>query len=206
MLHIGTLLQHSGRLPDAELVFHMSINELNDVIALLANGEDFYPRFIQRIKMRKRLFETNKDVRYPLYMAGTKLESIQETEERESASAKNGQHNGAEFVLSGSPVYAGKVRGRAFVARTIEELKNSEVPLQHGDILVTRGTDIAWSPVFPLLGGLITEIGGICSHGAVIAREFALPCLIGVPGATSKFQTGQQVELDSQSTNSVKLC
>ena len=59
-----------------------------------------------------------------------------------------------------------------------------------GEILITISTDIGWSPYFPLLGGVVTELGGLISHGAVVAREYGLPCVVGAAGATSAFQTG----------------
>ena len=48
-----------------------------------------------------------------------------------------------------------------------------------GDVLITISTDIGWSPYFPLLGGVVTELGGLISHGAVVAREYGLPCVVG---------------------------
>ena len=55
-------------------------------------------------------------------------------------------------------------------------------------------TDIGWSPYFPLLGGVSTELGGLISHGAVVAREYGLPCVVGVEGATAIFKTGNFME------------
>lgn len=69
--------------------------------------------------------------------------------------------------------------------------------LRPGDILITYSTDIAWSPYFPALSGIATEIGGLMSHGAVIAREYGLPCIIGATGGTSTVRTGDWVELDA---------
>ncbi len=61
-----------------------------------------------------------------------------------------------------------------------------------GDILITISTDIGWSPYFPLLGGVVTELGGLISHGAVVAREYGLPCVVGAVGATAAFQNGMR--------------
>ena len=65
------------------------------------------------------------------------------------------------------------------------------------EILITRSTDIGWSPYFPILKGVVTELGGLISHGAVVAREYRLPCLVGASGATDSFQTGDLVCLDT---------
>ncbi|CAF4789285.1 unnamed protein product [Pieris macdunnoughi] len=67
--------------------------------------------------------------------------------------------------------------------------------LRSGDILITASTDIGWSPYFPLLAGIVTELGGLISHGAVIAREYGLPCVVGAGGATNIFSTGDTVRL-----------
>jgi len=71
--------------------------------------------------------------------------------------------------------------------------------------LITYSTDIGWSPYFPMLSGLATEIGGLISHGAVIAREYGLPCLVGVEGASKLFKTGDIVMLDTEMGEIVKL-
>ena len=57
--------------------------------------------------------------------------------------------------------------------------------------MITVSTDIGWSPYFPLLGGVATELGGLISHGAVVAREYGLPCVVGVEGATAIFKNGK---------------
>ncbi|CAN7940293.1 unnamed protein product, partial [Ixodes hexagonus] len=65
------------------------------------------------------------------------------------------------------------------------------------DILVTNATDIGWSPYFTLLSGIVTELGGLLSHGAVIAREYGLPCVVGVENATDIFTSGDTILLDA---------
>lgn len=80
----------------------------------------------------------------------------------------------------------GSVVSRACVITDLSEAKN----IQNGDILITHCTDIGWSPYFPLLAGIVTELGGLISHGAVVAREYGLPCIVGAKNATKVFQTG----------------
>lgn len=77
---------------------------------------------------------------------------------------------------------------RACVITDLSEAKS----IQHGDILITHCTDIGWSPYFPLLGGIVTELGGLISHGAVVAREYGLPCIVGAKHATHVFHTGNK--------------
>lgn len=68
--------------------------------------------------------------------------------------------------------------------------------LQPGEILVTPITDIGWTPYFSMIGGLVTDLGSSVSHGAVIAREYGLPCVVNTRQGTRFFQTGNRVRLD----------
>ncbi|EFH84575.1 PEP/pyruvate-binding domain-containing protein [Ktedonobacter racemifer] len=94
--------------------------------------------------------------------------------------------------LQGLPASAGRARG---MARLVESM-NEAVRLSPGEILVTRGTDPGWTPVFPLVSGLVLETGGLLSHGAIIAREYGVPAVINVPGALSTIKDGQIIEVD----------
>ncbi len=95
-------------------------------------------------------------------------------------------------TVKGTPVCRGKYQG---TVKVITKLSDAKL-IERGDILVTTSTDIGWSPYFPLLGGVVTELGGLISHGAVVAREYGLPCVVGAVGATQAFQTGDQVLID----------
>ena len=68
--------------------------------------------------------------------------------------------------------------------------------LHAGDILVTRQTDPGWGPVFPLIAGLVMERGGMLSHGAIIAREFGIPSVVGIADATQLVKHGARVSVD----------
>src|SRR5688572_4301388 len=70
------------------------------------------------------------------------------------------------------------------------------LPISRGDVLVTRQTDPGWGPVFCLISGLVIERGGMLSHGAIIAREFGLPCVVGVKQATTRIPHGVKVTVD----------
>jgi pyruvate,water dikinase len=69
--------------------------------------------------------------------------------------------------------------------------------LSQGDVLVTRQTDPGWGPVFFLISGLVIERGGMLSHGAIIAREFGIPCVVGVPDAMSRIDDGAMITVDA---------
>jgi rifampicin phosphotransferase len=98
-------------------------------------------------------------------------------------------------VLKGIAASSGCVRGRARVVQTIQEALETR-PLQQGDILVTTATDPGWTPIFPLVSGLVLEIGGQLSHGAIVAREYGIPVVVNVRGATRLIADGQMIEID----------
>jgi pyruvate,water dikinase len=95
-------------------------------------------------------------------------------------------------ALKGTPASAGIVRGTARVLRSIDEAGK----LNPGDILVTINTVPAWTPLFANIGGLVTVAGGLLSHCGVVAREFGIPAVVGVAGATTLIQDGQLIEVD----------
>jgi phosphohistidine swiveling domain-containing protein len=95
-------------------------------------------------------------------------------------------------VLRGTPASSGEAEG---IARVMTDPRNAD--LRKGEILVTRYTDPAWTPLFFTAAALVTEVGGVLSHGAVIAREIGLPAIVGVAGATSRIRSGQRVRVNA---------
>src|SRR5258706_2450284 len=93
-------------------------------------------------------------------------------------------------ALVGLPVFAGAVEGRARVI-----LDMAQADLEAGDILVTAFTDPSWTPLFVAITGLVTEVGGLMTHGAVIAREYGLPAVVGVVDATRLIPYGQRIRV-----------
>jgi pyruvate,water dikinase len=91
------------------------------------------------------------------------------------------------------PVCGGIIKGTACVIKSFSEINK----LQKGDILITFSTDIAWSPYFSTISGIVTEIGGLISHGAVVARECGLPCIVGARRATDKIKHGEIIILNA---------
>ncbi len=110
--------------------------------------------------------------------------------------------NGIEFddtvmeydknAIYGAAASPGIFNGPARVVESIEELSQ----LKENEILITSNTDPAWTVIFSKLGGLITETGGILSHGAVISREYRIPAVTAVKGATKIFKTGEDIIID----------
>jgi pyruvate,water dikinase len=94
-------------------------------------------------------------------------------------------------ALAGTAASAGVVEGRARVVRKLEEAR-----IENGDILVAPYTDPAWTPLFPIAAGLVTEVGGLMTHGAVVAREYGIPAVVGVDGATEAIKDGALVRVN----------
>ncbi len=95
-------------------------------------------------------------------------------------------------VLRGVPAAPGRVIGTARVV-----LEPTEAVLEPGEILVAPSTDPGWTPLFLTAEGLVTEMGGPNGHGATVAREFGIPAVVGVTGATRTIRTGQRIALDA---------
>ncbi|MGX6443523.1 phosphoenolpyruvate synthase [Neobacillus sp. K501] len=94
-------------------------------------------------------------------------------------------------AIAGLPVSSGVIEGRARVILNMEDAK-----LEEGDILVTVFTDPSWTPLFISIKGLVTEVGGLMTHGSVIAREYGLPAVVGVENATKLIRDGQRIRVN----------
>jgi len=94
-------------------------------------------------------------------------------------------------VITGSPVSPGVAEG---VVHVIFDPRDAH--LFPGEILVCPGTDPAWTPLFMAAGGLITEVGGMMTHGSVVAREYGIPAVVGVHQATTRLKDGQKIRVD----------
>lgn len=106
------------------------------------------------------------------------------------------RHNGdqRDGVVTGSPVSPGVVEGIVHVV-----FDPHDAQLTPGEILVCPGTDPAWTPLFLAAGGLVMEVGGLMTHGSVVAREYGIPAVVGVHQATARLISGQRVRVDGSS-------
>jgi pyruvate,water dikinase len=102
--------------------------------------------------------------------------------------------------LQGSPVSPGLAEGKVRVV-----IDPSNVQLQPGEILVCQGTDPAWTPLFLSAGGLIMEVGGLMTHGSVVAREYGIPAVVGVTQATTRLRDGQRIRVDGNTGKIILL-
>ncbi len=167
----GERLQSDGVIDDRDDVFFL---ELGEVFAL--PGED--PRRL--IAQRRRDFMRHRDILPPKFLRG-RME-FDDTVTRLDDST----------VIQGSAASPSVFRGRVRVVSSVHELSQVE----NGDVLVASNTDPGWTAVFHRLGGLVTETGGILSHGAVVSREYGIPAVTAVKGATTVLKTGQTITVD----------
>ena len=75
-------------------------------------------------------------------------------------------------------------------------LRDAGTDLEPGEVLVARVTDVGWTPLFAYAAAVVTDIGGLASHTAVVARELGVPCIVGAEGATSRLADGMTVDVD----------
>jgi rifampicin phosphotransferase len=113
------------------------------------------------------------------------------TSEGEVLSGEYDTSNIPKGAMAGIPVSSGTIAGRARVILSMEDAN-----IQEGDILVTTYTDPSWTPVFTSIKGLVTEVGGMMTHGAVVAREYGLPVVAGVENATRLIKDGQKIRVN----------
>lgn len=106
----------------------------------------------------------------------------------------------ATGALLGTPASPGVYEGRV---RIIYDPRGAQ--LEPGEVLVAPGTDPAWTPLFFSAGALVMEIGGTMSHGSVVAREYGIPAVVGVTGATERLRTGQRVRVDGEAGQVIPL-
>ncbi|MBC2195228.1 phosphoenolpyruvate synthase [Listeria booriae] len=113
------------------------------------------------------------------------------TSDGEIITGKYKRENLPSDAIIGLPVSSGTIEGRARVI-----LNMADANLEEGDILITPFTDPSWTPLFVSIKGLVTEVGGLMTHGAVIAREYGLPAVIGVENATTRIQDGDHIRIN----------
>jgi pyruvate,water dikinase len=161
-------------LREREDIFYLTFQELHDVVR--SNDVDD-----QLIRQRKDAFRSYQALTPPRVL----------TSDGEVIAGAYRRDDVPAGALVGLPVSAGIVEGRARLIHDMEE-----ADLEAGDILVTAYTDPSWSPLFVAITGLVTEVGGLMTHGAVIAREYGLPAVVGVEHATRLIRDGQRIRVN----------
>ena len=188
-LALGDQLVTRGHLVEREDIFWLTVSEVDELTA----GRAMFPHHMEELTaMRKRAHE-ELAATHPLNDF-TLPEGGYLTLDRElhAGEIKPLRKDHGSRTLHGVGACGGRVAGRAVVLSDASEAGK----LAEGDILVTRQTDPGWASVFFLIKGLVIERGGMLSHGAIVAREFGIPCVVGVPHATRELFRAGQIEVD----------
>ncbi|HEY0038137.1 MAG TPA: PEP-utilizing enzyme, partial [Longimicrobium sp.] len=174
-----SLMEEAGRLVQARVlrekedIFYLTFHELHDVVRTYQVDDAL-------IRRRKDAFRWYQALTPPRVL----------TSDGEAVAGAYRRDDLPPGALVGLAVSAGTVEGRARVI-----LDMAQADLEPGDILVTAFTDPSWTPLFVAIAGLVTEVGGLMTHGAVIAREYGLPAVVGVEHATRLILDGQRIRL-----------
>lgn len=169
----GQLVQ-DGVIHEKEDIYYLNFEELRQVVS--THKLDY-----QVISKRKAEHKSNEKLSPPRVI----------TSDGEIIASKYKQENLPAGAIKGLAVSAGVTEGRARVILNMED-----ADLEDGDILVTAFTDPSWTPLFVSVKGLVTEVGGLMTHGAVIAREYGLPAVVGVEHATTLIKDGQRIRVN----------
>jgi pyruvate,water dikinase len=183
-LALGGQLATRGRLTQAEDIFFLTVDEVD----LLATGGEMFPdHAAELVALRRRAHAQLAETTPPDSMRLEAGEYLKVAAEAGSAApcALLGR-------LTGVGACGGSSTARAAVLLDVTESHR----LTPGSILVTRQTDPGWGPIFPLISGLVIERGGMLSHGAIIAREFGIPSVVGVRNATRLIPHGGSITVD----------
>jgi pyruvate,water dikinase len=159
---------------EKEDIYYLNFEELREVVS--TRKLDY--EIINKRKTGYKLFEKLT----PPRVITSDGEIIRSEYKRENLPAE---------ALAGLAVSSGLIEGRARIILNMED-----ADLEDGDILVTAFTDPSWTPLFVSIKGLVTEVGGLMTHGAVIAREYGLPAVVGVEHATKLIKDGQRIRVN----------
>ncbi len=159
---------------EREDIYYLSFEELHDVVRTNKLDQEL-------ISKRKEDYKSYERLTPPRVM----------TSDGEIIESKYQRENFPAEAIFGLAVSSGVIEGHARIILNVEDAK-----LGSEDILVTKFTDPSWTPLFVSIKGLVTEVGGLMTHGAVIAREYGLPAVVGVENATRLIKEGQRIRVN----------
>jgi pyruvate,water dikinase len=199
---VGAVMAENGFFEDEEDVFYLNIHEVHEALSdlglawaggLPARGTVYWPG---RIARRKEILATLSSWTPPPAL-GAVPEVINDptvqllwgiTADRLRAWANGGDEDG----IHGYAASPGVAEGIARVVRDVNEIDT----IEQGEVLVCPVTAPSWAPVFPKISAAVSDIGGIMSHAAIVAREYGLPAVVGTGDATKQIKTGDRVRVD----------
>ena len=171
-------LREKGIIGNAEDLYFLKIEE----ILPLVKGEAPPPDLALRIRRRREEYRINQEIELPESFRGRPVPRPRTTPEVDCSAR----------VLKGIPVSPGRVTGKARVILS----PRTEAKILPGEILVAPVTDAGWTPLFLVARGLVVDVGGLLSHGSIVAREYGIPGVINVKGATRIIRDGELITVD----------
>lgn len=174
--HLGDVLAAADRLPDADLVFFFDRSELPHLV-----GDDDVTDLVSRALQRRAALP---------FQDALEFDDVSVGKPRPIVAMPAVTVDGDQIV--GRPASRGAVEGTVRVAKSIVDAR----AVQPGEILVAPVTDVGWTPYFTVIAALVTDIGSSVSHGAVVAREYGLPCVVNTLVGTQVLRTGDRVRVD----------
>ncbi|KOR89509.1 phosphoenolpyruvate synthase [Paenibacillus solani] len=187
LLEEAERLVQAGVIQEKEDIYYFTFEELREVVRS-NERKDPGSMVEQQAKLATRQIISQRKAEYRLYEKLTPPRVM--TSDGEIITGTYKRDNLPNDAIVGLPVSSGVIEGRARVILNMEDAE-----LENGDILVTAFTDPSWTPLFVSIKGLVTEVGGLMTHGAVIAREYGLPAVVGVDNATKRIKDGQRIRV-----------
>ncbi len=163
----------AGLLPDADLIYFLTHEEIGRLI----EGESSLQKAAVR---RRKAHAIQEGLSFDDIYIGKPVADVFDVDP-------------SDGVMRGVPVSNGECEGIVHIVNSAEDANQ----LQRGEIMVAKFTDIGWSPYYSIVSGLVTEIGSSLSHGAVVAREYGLPTVVNVKGATKFLKNGDRIKMDA---------
>jgi pyruvate,water dikinase len=172
-VRLAELLVAGNLLSDADLIYFLTHEEIGK---LIAGDASLLPLAVRR----RKAYAIQEELSFDDTYIGKPIADLFDVEQ-------------SDGVLKGVPVSNGECEGVVRVVYSAEDANQ----LQKGEIMVVRFTDVGWTPYYSIVNGLITEIGSSLSHGAVVAREYGLPTIVNVKGATKILKNGDYIKMDA---------
>jgi rifampicin phosphotransferase len=189
-LALGDRFAAAGVFERADDVFFLTAGELDD----LATGSEMFPHHVRDLIALRRTAHAELGAATPadslVLGEGEYLRAA--ARQAPATLTASAPHHQPDAQLTGLGVCGGTTTARAAVLADVTQAHL----LRRGDVLVTRQTDPGWGAVFPLISGLVMERGGMLSHGAIIAREFGIPSVVGIANATTIVRHGDRVHVN----------
>lgn len=170
---LANMLVAAQLLSDTDLIYFLTHEEIGK---LIAGDAALLPLAIRR----RKAYAIQEELSFDDIYIGKPMADVFDVEQ-------------ADGVIKGVPVSNGECEGVVHIVHSVEDANQ----LQKGEIMVVRFTDIGWSPYYSIVNGLITEIGSSLSHGAVVAREYGLPTIVNVKGATKLLKNGDHIKMNA---------